>query len=163
MPAGPVIVDNTPLVALWTLRRLDLFQLLFDEVLAPAAVYAEFLATERVLRQSALATASWIRPASLADPRRADTFVGIGRGEAEVLVLAQERHARLVVIDDLRARRYARRLAMPLTGTMGLLVQAKREGYLTEVAPLIHELRMAGIFFSASLVADVLMLAGEAE
>lgn len=52
---------------------------------------------------------------------------------------------------------------MPLTGTMGLLVQAKREGYLTEVAPLIHELRMAGIFFSASLVADVLMLAGEAE
>ncbi len=137
MPAGPVIVDNTPLVALWTLRRLDLFQLLFDEVLAPAAVYAEFLATERALRQSALATASWIRPASLADPRRADTFVGIGRGEAEVLNAGAKSDMLLMVVVTTCAIGM-RDDAMPLTGTMGLLVQAKREGYLTEVAPLIH-------------------------
>jgi predicted nucleic acid-binding protein len=163
MHDGPVIVNNTPLVALWTLRQLDLLQLLFGEVLAPEAVHAEFLATERALRQSSLATAFWIRPTKLADPRRADTFMGIGRGEAEVLVLAQERHARLVVIDDLRARRYAKRLEIPLTGTLGLLVLAKNQGYLANVHPLIRELQMAGIFFSASLVADVLMLAGEAD
>lgn len=163
MHDGPVIVNNTPLVALWTLRRLDLFQLLFDEVLAPAAVHAEFLAIERTLRQSTLASAFWIHPTQLADPRRADTLMGIGRGEAEVLVLAQERHARLVVIDDLRARRYAKRLTIPLTGTLGLLVLAKSEGHLAKVYPLIHELQLAGIFFSASLVKDVLMLAGESD
>lgn len=163
MHDGPVIVNNTPLVALWTLRRLDLFQLLFGEVLAPAAVYAEFLAIERTLRQSTLATALWIRPVELTDPRRADTFVGIGRGEAEVLALAQERNARLVVIDDLRARRYAKRLTIPLTGTLGMLVLAKNEGHLAKVYPLIQELQMAGIFFSASLVRDVLMLAGESD
>jgi len=163
MHDGPVIVNNTPLVALWTLRRLDLFQLLFDEVLAPAAVHAEFLATERSLRQSTLASAFWIRPTKLADPRRADTLMGIGRGEAEVLVLAQEQHARLVVIDDLRARRFAKRLDIPLTGTLGMLVLAKSKGYLANVYPLIQELQMAGIFFSAALVADVLMLAGESD
>ncbi|MFZ1768725.1 MAG: DUF3368 domain-containing protein [Caldilinea sp.] len=163
MHDGPVIVNNTPLVALWTLRRLDLFQLLFGEVLAPAAVHAEFLATERSLRQSTLATAFWIRPVELTDPRRADTFVGIGRGEAEVLALAQERNARLVVIDDLRARRYAKRLTIPLTGTLGLLMLAKSEGRLAEVYPLIRELQMAGIFFSASLVEEVLMLVGESD
>ena len=54
-------------------------------------------------------------------------------------------------------------VAIPLTGTLGMLVQAKNQGYLTEVAPLIHELQMAGIFFSESLVADVLMLAGESD
>jgi len=89
--------------------------------------------------------------------------VGIGRGEAEVLALAQERNARLVVIDDLRARRYAKRLTIPLTGTLGLLVLAKSEGRLAEVYPLIRELQMAGIFFSASLVEEVLMLVGESD
>jgi predicted nucleic acid-binding protein len=163
MHDGPVIVNNTPLVALWALRRLDLFQALFGEVLAPAAVHAEFLATERSLRQSMLATAFWIRPTKLADPRRADTFMGIGRGEAEVLVLAQERHARLVVIDDLRARRFAKRLDIPLTGTLGMLVLAKNKGLVTSVYPLIQELQVAGIFFSASLVANILVLADESD
>lgn len=32
MRAGPVIVNNTPLVALWTLARLDLLRELYGEV-----------------------------------------------------------------------------------------------------------------------------------
>ncbi len=42
-----------------------------------------------------------------------------------------------------------------------MLVLAKHKGYLTNVYPLIQELQMAGIFFSASLIADVLVLADE--
>lgn len=77
--------------------------MLYGKVLTPVAVYAKFLAIEHALRQSILASACWIRPTELVDPRRADTFMGIGRGEAEVLVLAQERDARLVIIDGRRA------------------------------------------------------------
>jgi predicted nucleic acid-binding protein len=33
MPDGPVIANNTPLVALWVLGRLDLLRGLYDEVL----------------------------------------------------------------------------------------------------------------------------------
>jgi predicted nucleic acid-binding protein len=51
--------------------------------------------------------------------------MGLDRGEAEVLALAEEREARLVVIDERKARRYAQRLGIPLTGTLGLLVAAK--------------------------------------
>ncbi len=38
MRVGPVIVNNTPLVALWVLDRLDLLRELYDEVLIPQAV-----------------------------------------------------------------------------------------------------------------------------
>lgn len=161
MHEGPVIVNNTPLVALWTLRRLDLLRDLYGEVLTPTAVHGEFLAVEQVQRRTILAAATWIRPAALDDIRRADTFVGIGRGEAEVLALALELHARLVIIDDRRARRFAKRLDIPLTGTLGVMLLAKSRGLVATVQPLIHELQMSGIFFSASLVQSVLELAGE--
>ena len=150
MHEGPVIVNNTPLVALWTLRRLDLLRDLYGEVLTPTAVHAEFLAVEHVQRRSILAIATWIRPTTLSDVRRVDTFVGIGRGEAEVLALAQELQARLVIVDDRRACRFAKRLDFPLTGTLGVLLLAKSKGSADMVQPLIDELQLSGIFFSSS-------------
>lgn len=50
MPAGPVVGNNTPLVALWALGRLDLLRELYGTVLIPPAVHSEFVATERELR-----------------------------------------------------------------------------------------------------------------
>jgi predicted nucleic acid-binding protein len=88
MPAGPVIANNTPLVALWVLRRLDLLRDLFGEVMVPQAVYEEFLATERALRRAALEQMPWIKAVSLASPQRAQVYLGLDRGEAEVLALA---------------------------------------------------------------------------
>jgi predicted nucleic acid-binding protein len=38
MPVPPVIINNTPLVALWTLDRLDLLSDLFGTVWLPTAV-----------------------------------------------------------------------------------------------------------------------------
>jgi predicted nucleic acid-binding protein len=55
MPDRPVVLNNTPLVALWSIGRLELLRDLFQEVLIPSAVEAEFLATQEVSRQEALA------------------------------------------------------------------------------------------------------------
>ena len=82
MRVGPVIVNSTPLVALWVLGRLDLLRELYDEVLIPQAVYEEFVATERAVRQAALENAPWIRPVSLANPQRARVYIGLDLGEA---------------------------------------------------------------------------------
>ncbi len=161
MRVGPVIINNTPLVALWVLGRLDLLRELYDEVLIPQAVYEEFVATERAVRQAALENAPWIRPVSLTNPQRARVYIGLDLGEAEVLALAEERAARLVIIDELKGRRYAQRLEMPLTGTLGLLLLAKERGLLANLAPLLVELQEAGLYLGASLIDRVLRLAGE--
>jgi len=161
MPAGPVIVNNTPLVALWSLGRLDLLRELYGEVLIPQAIYDEFLAIERAVRQKALADAPWITPVSLTNPQRARLYIGLDRGEAEVLALAEERAARLVIIDELRGRRYAKRLEIPLTGTLGVLLLAKEKGLVDELAPLLRQLQEAGIFLNTALIDEVLRLAGE--
>lgn len=161
MPDRPVVANTTPLVSLWLLDRLDLLRDLYGEALIPPAVQSEFLAAETAVRQVALTNAPWIRTVPLEQPQRVLAYAGLDRGEAEVLALAEEQAARLVIIDERSGRRYARRLALPLTGTMGVLLLAKETGLVEAVAPLIEVLRQAGMYLGEDLTERVIQLAGE--
>jgi uncharacterized protein len=161
MPNGPVILNNTPLVALWILGRLDLLRDLYQEVLIPSAVEEEFFATEGQVRRKALSEAPWIRTVELSHPRRALAYAGLDQGEAAVLALAEERDARLVVLDERKARRYAERMGLSLTGTLGILIAAKRAGLLGSISDCVSQLLGAGLFLSPELVRRALEVSGE--
>ena len=92
---------------------------------------------------------------------RADLLADLDRGEAEVIALAQELHADLVVIDERLARRHAKRVGLTLTGTLGILLKAKERKLLPKVAPVVEELRQGGIWLSDAVVTEALRLAGE--
>ncbi len=161
MPDKPVIVNNGPLVALWSIGHLDFLKNLYDEILIPKTIHDEFLATERAIREEALKKAPWIKPTQLLYPRQALVYTGLDLGEAEVLALATERSARLVIMDERKGRRYAMRLKLPLTGTLGVLLAAKDKGLTPFVAPLIDNLLKEGLYLSADVVIRALELAGE--
>ena len=78
-----------------------------------------------------------------------------------MIILAQEVDASLVVIDERMARRYARRLGLPLTGTLGVLLRAKHRGLIPAVMPLVARLIQGGIHVGDALVAEVSRLADE--
>ena len=159
-PAALVILNNTPLVALWVLGRLDLLRDLYGEVTIPTAVRDEFLAVERDAREAALASAPWIKAATLRHPQRALVYTGLDEGEAEVLALAEETGG-LVVMDERKGRRYAKRLELPLTGTLGILIFAKERGIILSVADALTALQAAGLRLEPTLVSETLRLAGE--
>ncbi len=164
MPDGPrlVVVNTTPIIALSLIGQFDLLQKLYGRVSIPAAVRVEVLAAGasgvgvRELRESA-----WVDVVSLQDPSRADLIADLERGEAEVIALAQEQDAGLVIIDERLARRHAKRLGMRLTGTLGILLKAKQLGMVGAIEPLIEQLRQSGIRLGDDLIAEVLKLAGE--
>ncbi|MCB0257006.1 MAG: DUF3368 domain-containing protein [Anaerolineae bacterium] len=162
MPAAPVILNNTPLVALWILGRFDLLRDLFNEVVIPETVKAEFLATDQPARESALSNAPWIRTVPLANPRLTLVYTGLDEGEAAVLAMAQEIDG-VVVIDERKGRRYAQRLGLPLTGSLGLLLLAKERQLLNSVSEAIDELLAAGLHLDSNLIVEVLRVAGEAD
>jgi predicted nucleic acid-binding protein len=161
MPDRPVVLNNTPLVALWAIGRLDLLRDLFREVLIPRAVEDEFLAVETAARQRALNDAPWVKSVPLAQPRRALVYAGLDQGEAEVLTLAEEREARLVIIDERRGRRFAERMGIPLTGSLGILLLAKEAGLIDSVSVWLSKLQEAGLFLAPSLILKTLEIAGE--
>lgn len=165
MPAEddwPVIVNATPIITLSLIERLDLFRDLFSEVLIPEAVHTEVLAggPGRPGAQQ-LAQSPWIRTVALAEPRIADLLTDLDRGEAEVLALALERKAGLVVLDERLARAHAKHLGLRITGSLGILVRAKEAGLIAQLAPLIRPLKEGGIRLGSALIAKALTLAGE--
>lgn len=135
---------------------------LFQEVLIPAAVEGEFLAKESAARRQSLAEAPWIRRVELSNPGRALAHVGLDPGEAAVLALAEERDARLVILDDRRGRNYAERMKIPVTGTVGVLLLAKEAGRIGSLSLCLNRLKETGLFLSSDLIRRALQLAGEA-
>lgn len=80
------------------------------------------------------------------------TAQAIGPGERQALALALEYRGATLVVDERRARRIAERLAIPIIGTAGLLVAAKRAGLLDAVSPVLDRLRHSGFYLADDIV-----------
>ena len=161
-PERLVVVNTTPIIALVLANQLPLLRRLYTAVTIPPAVQAEIrTGGPSGIGVRELEAADWIRVVPLQDPRRADLLTDLDRGEAEVLALAQEIYAGLVIVDERLARRHAKRLGLPLTGTLGLLLRAKQAQLISEVKPLIIAMRTGGIWLSDALVEEALTIARE--
>lgn len=68
-----------------------------------------------------------------------------------------------VVLDDLDARRVARRLGLEPIGTVGLLLAAKKRGIILSLKAELDRLQKMAFWISAQLRAEVLKEAGEEE
>ena len=70
----------------------------------------------------------------------------LGRGESEVLAWARENPGHVAVLDDRAARRCAEILNVPLIGTVGILMRAKRQGLLGNLAVALDDAGKAGLY-----------------
>ena len=85
----------------------------------------------------------------------------IDAGEAAVIQTALDEGHGTVILDDLKARRIASMLGLSVTGTLGLLVQAKHVGCLSSVREAITILRQRGMWVTPALADKATALAGE--
>lgn len=157
----PVISNNGPLVGLWGLDLLFLLRDLYTEVWIPREVEKEFLGIEKKSRQEGLNNAPWIKIADLKNSQSASVYSRLDPGEAEVFALADEYDARLVIIDEKKARREASKIGLPHKGTVGVLLEAKEEGLIDEIKPLLIALKRNGMHLDASIITEALQQAGE--
>lgn len=159
-----VIIDTTPLIALALINQLDVLRLLYTTVLVPPTVAQEVMAGGvRGIGQRVFDQSTWLHVTPLADPRRAELLSDLDQGEAEVLALAQEINADLVIIDERLGRLHATRLGLTLTGTIGVLLKAKQIGYISAIKPFLFELQHGGIWLDHNLIHQALTLADEVE
>jgi predicted nucleic acid-binding protein len=85
----------------------------------------------------------------------------LGTGENQVLSWAYRHSGFEAVVDDRAARTCAVALGIPVRGTLGVIVLAKKEGKIPQAAPLFEALRDSGIRINETVRNLALGLAGE--
>jgi len=85
----------------------------------------------------------------------------LGQGESEVLTLALEKDGVCVVLDDLQARKCAALFDIPLIGSIGLIILAKRKGLIDLAKPKIERLKAAGLHIDNTMLDRIYMRIGE--
>jgi hypothetical protein len=157
-----VICNTSPLQYLYQVDLLHALQALAGQIVIPPAV-AEELAAGRTAGVSLPdpTTLDWItirRPTSAA---AVPLVTDLGPGEAEVLMLALEAREAVVILDDALARRAAAMLGLRVTGTLGLLLDAKRAGLIPAITPILDQLHALHFRLASHTRSAVLALAGE--
>ena len=75
--------------------------------------------------------------------------------------LAQSHPGAEAVIDDLAARKCAAAIGVPVRGTLGIVLAAKRRNLIPLARPLVERLLQSGMYLSDSLMNGALALVGE--
>jgi len=153
-----VIVNSTPLISLIALDKLDILRDLYSEIIIPTAVYDEISVKDNFT----LLQHDWIKVKEITNEVAKGAFTtALHEGEVEVLILAKEISADLVIIDDGLARKHAKYLGIELTGTIGILLKAKENGFINEVKCYLDKLVENNFYISNSIYDKILKLTNE--
>jgi predicted nucleic acid-binding protein len=164
MPETSEIVINTgPVIALSAaLGNLDVLRM-YQQVWVPLAVSQEIRAGGPIgFAVSEFETADWLCKDST--PLRIDPLLAnsLDAGEAAVIQLALDKNIATVCIDEATGRRLARLSGLTVTGSIGVLLRAQREGYPFSMREAIARMRRRGIWLSNRVIAFALAQADDA-
>jgi len=139
-----VIADASTLIGLLRIGQLSLLEKLFKKIIIPRGVYNE-VAVDRKEGSDVFKRSTYFIVKNVEDRVSTDFLMpSFGKGEAEVLALAKEKKADLILLDEKRARKTARRAGFKVMGILGILVISKDKGFIPSVKPFIEELNSQG-------------------
>jgi predicted nucleic acid-binding protein len=151
-----VVSDTSPVTSLIHIGRLSLLRDLYGEVLVPEAVQRELSRTHPDLPSFLEVRKAQDREAVL----RLRSYLDLG--EAEAIVVAKETHADLLLIDERLGRQVAAREGVPISGLVGVLVDAKRQNMVGSVREVVAQLEsLAGFRLSEAVKLEAFFEAGE--
>ena len=156
------ISNTSPILYLYRIGVLNWMPQLFSEVWVPTAVVDELkVGLRRGHDVPNPATYSWLH---VVDPQNMPSewlSLDLGGGELAAMALALENRERIVILDELLARRTAQAAGLTVWGTLKVVLEAKKHGLIESVAPAVDNLAMTGVWISEEVRQRILELAGE--
>ena len=147
-----VIADASCFILLDKINELSLLKSLFKTITTSSEIATEF----------GKPLPDWVQIKTVQDKNfQSALFLQVDAGEASAIALAAENQPSLLIIDDLRGRKLAQKLNLAITGTLGLILTAKKEGILTQIKPTFDKIQATNFRISPSLLENILSQAGE--
>ena len=157
-----IVVNASPLIFLSRSGHLDLLRVVCDHAVVPEAVAGEIrVRGEDDPAARALAQTEWLAVRAAPGIHPEILAWGLGRGESAVLAVARAEPGTVAVIDDLAGRRCAQSLNIPLRGTLGVVLLAKKKGKIASARAVLWRMRERGMYLSDRVLDAALGLVGE--
>jgi len=147
-----VIADTSVLILLQNIEELDLLQKVYGNIDVTPEVANEFLHS----------LPAWITIQKVQDIKYQEFLeIQLDPGEAGAIALAKEQNNALLLLDDLKARKVAKKLNIRFTGTLGILYKAKETGIVPAIKPLTDKLIKNNFRISEKILKEFLKLNNE--
>ncbi|BAZ03467.1 hypothetical protein NIES3974_00930 [Calothrix sp. NIES-3974] len=145
------ISNSSVLIALSSIGQLSVLTQRFpDGILIPRAVWCEVVETGAG-RTGAVEVAAGLNTWLSIQEAENKTLISVlqqnlDQGEAEAITLWLEQPSEALLLDEKKARQVARRMNLPILGTLGLLIWAKRQGVIFNLQEQLDALQTAAKF-----------------
>lgn len=147
-----IVSDTSCLILLEKIDELDLLHKIFGEILITQDVADEYGST----------LPNWISIRNPTDRKYQKILeTSVDKGEASAIALAVELADCLLIIDDLKGRNLAQALGIKITGTFGLILEAKLSGKIESVKPILEKIKQTDFHFSKDIEKKILDKANE--
>jgi hypothetical protein len=158
----PAVVNTGPILALSLLGVIDLLRKFYQPVYIASAVEQEIrYGGQGAPGYKEVTESDWLAKCHLENPLPPLLSMELDPGEAETIALALEKRVGRVLIDESIGRQMATYLGLRPTGTVGILLRAKKREYIPEVRPLLDNLMKRGFWLKQDLYEWVVAEANE--
>jgi predicted nucleic acid-binding protein len=158
-----VISDTSCIKYLIIIDKLFLLKDNFFEIIIPQTVHKEILQLSSPYDLSEYLHANWITVKSISNNKLFNELLKkVDEGESEAIVLSQEAHADLLLIDERKGTEIARSLGIKTIGLLGVLLLSKEKNIIPFVQPVLEELTTHTTFrINKTLYTNILQQANE--
>lgn len=146
-----VITDTSCFILLEKINALTILNQLFAAVLT----------TPEIAKEYGKELPHWVivQPANQSLKEKFHQFVD--QGEASAIALASEISCDYLILDDMAARKLAKKLGLSVKGTVGVLLMAKQNVIIPLFRPYLELIQQTNFRLSEQLVEQFLKDAGE--
>ncbi|KJH70088.1 DUF3368 domain-containing protein [Aliterella atlantica] len=157
----PVVSNTSPILNLAIIGQLELLHQQFGQVQIPLGVLSELKVQEDRPGSNEIQAAlnvGWIEVKQVSSQLSVQLLQQVlDRGESEAITLATELQAERILLDERDGRKVAKSLGLKVTGVLGVLLRAEKEGELSSLPDAIDALVKTACFrISPELLAKIL-------
>jgi predicted nucleic acid-binding protein len=147
-----IVSDTTCFIVLTNIGELELLQSTFGEIIT----------TKEVVQEFGEELPNWVIVKSATDKYRQRILeTQVDRGEASAIALALEFPESMIILDDYKARKIAENLGLEITGTIGVIIIAKKRGIINSIKPYLEKIRATNFRLSEEIEMQALKEAEE--
>ena len=162
MKSGKLVVNASPIISLARIGCADFLLRLHDQLVVPKGVFQEITA-----HKEADQAVEWLKANNYKEIVRsvevpaAISEWNLGQGESQVIAFAFQNREFAAAIDDRAAKKCAAVFGISISGTISIIIKAKKMGLTPNVEPLLLALRSNGFRVSDRILMSALQIVEE--